>query len=259
MRQDGRKNDELRPVHITRSYLKYPEGSVLMEMGDTVVICTASLDEKVPHFLKGEGKGWVTAEYAMLPRSTGSRMLRESRGRVSARNLEIQRLIGRALRSVVDLGALGERTIWMDCDVIQADGGTRTAAITGSYLAVVEALLFLKEKGQIERLPVRDYLAAVSVGLLGGEPLLDLSFAEDSSASVDMNVVMTGSGEMVEVQGTAENGSFNRDQLDHLLDLAALGVEMLVRKQQETLGEQAVELIAAAMAGGANPGRHADE
>lgn len=248
MRRDGRKNDELRPVRITRSYLKHPEGSVLMEMGDTVVICTASLEDKVPLFLKGEGKGWVTAEYAMLPRSTGVRTARESRGKINARSLEIQRLIGRALRSVVDLAALGERTIWLDCDVIQADGGTRTAAITGSYIALVEALVFLHSRGKLDKLPLRDYLAAVSVGLVDGEPVLDLSFAEDSAAAVDMNVVMTGAGELVEIQGTAESGTFNRDQLDHLLDLAALGVEMLVRRQQEALGEPVTQLIEAALA-----------
>jgi ribonuclease PH len=245
MRPDGRHNDELRPVRITRSYLKHPEGSVLIEMGDTVVICTASLDEKVPHFIKGEGRGWVTAEYAMLPRSTGVRNIRESRGRVNARNLEIQRLIGRSLRSVVDLKALGERTILLDCDVIQADGGTRTAAITGSFIALYEAVLLLVEKGSIEKIPLRDYLAAVSVGLRNGAPQLDLSFTEDSAADVDLNVVMTGAGELVEIQGTAEKGTFNRDQLDQLLDLASLGIEMLVQKQRESLGD-AGRLLAAA-------------
>lgn len=248
MRRDGRKNDELRPVRITRSYLKHPEGSVLMEMGDTVVICTASLEDKVPLFLKGEGKGWVTAEYGMLPRSTGVRTIRESRGKVNARSLEIQRMIGRALRSVVDLAALGERTIWLDCDVIQADGGTRTAAITGSYIALVEALLFLQSREKMEKLPLHDYLAAVSVGLVDGEPVLDLSFNEDSAAALDMNVVMTGAGELVEIQGTAESGTFNRDQLDHLLDLAALGVEMLVCRQKEVLGQAVTRLIDAARA-----------
>lgn len=237
MRSDGRHNDELRPVRITRSYLKHPEGSVLIEMGDTVVICTASLDEKVPYFLKGESRGWVTAEYAMLPRSTGVRNIRESRGKVNARNLEIQRLIGRSLRSVVDLKALGERTILLDCDVIQADGGTRTAAITGSFVALYEAVLKLIEKGLIEKMPLRDYLAAVSVGLSNGVPQLDLSFAEDSTADVDLNVVMTGRGELVEIQGTAEKGTFNRDQLDQLLDLGSLGIEMLVQQQRESLGD----------------------
>lgn len=242
MRSDGRNNDELRPVRITRSYLKHPEGSVLIEMGDTVVICTASLEEKVPHFLKGEGRGWVTAEYAMLPRSTGVRNIRESRGRVNARNLEIQRLIGRSLRSVVDLKTLGERTIQLDCDVIQADGGTRTAAITGSFVALYEAVLLLIEKGAVEKSPLRDYLAAVSVGLSNAAPQLDLSFTEDSTAEVDLNVVMTGAGELVEIQGTAEKGTFNRDQLDQLLDLASLGIEMLVKKQREALGDAATML-----------------
>lgn len=245
MRPDGRHNDELRPVRITRSYLKHPEGSVLIEMGDTVLICTASLDEKVPHFLKGEGRGWVTAEYAMLPRSTGVRNIRESRGRVNARNLEIQRLIGRSLRSVVDLKALGERTILLDCDVIQADGGTRTAAITGSFIALYEAVLLLVEKGLIEKVPLYDYMAAVSVGLSNTVPQLDLSFAEDSTADVDLNVVMTGAGELVEIQGTAEKGTFNRDQLDQLLDLASLGIEMLIQKQREALGEAASMLTPA--------------
>ncbi len=239
MRPDGRQNDELRPVRITRSYLKHPEGSVLMEMGDTVVICTATLDERVPQFLRGAGKGWVTAEYAMLPRSTGVRTNRETRGRVNARSVEIQRLIGRSLRSVVDLVALGERTVLLDCDVIQADGGTRTAAITGSFVALFEALLTLKDSGVLKDLPLRDYLAAISVGLVDSEPRLDLSFEEDSAAAVDLNVVMTGSGELVEIQGTAENGTFNRDQLDQLLDLATLGVEILNKRQREALGEGA--------------------
>lgn len=245
LRPDGRYSDELRPVRITRSYLKHPEGSVLIEMGDTAVICTASVEEKVPPFLKGESRGWVTAEYSMLPRSTGVRNLRESRGRVNARNLEIQRLIGRSLRSVVDLKGLGERTILLDCDVIQADGGTRTAAISGSFVALFEALLFLQGKGLIEKIPLLDYLAAVSVGLIQGAPQLDLSFVEDSAAEVDLNVVMTGAGELVEIQGTAEKGTFNRDQLDQFLDLASLGIEALVVKQREALGEAARLLSAA--------------
>lgn len=243
MRPDGRQNDELRPVRITRSYLKHPEGSVLMEMGDTVLICTATLDERVPPFLRGASQGWVTAEYAMLPRSTGVRTNRETRGRVNARSVEIQRLIGRSLRSVVDLGALGERTVLLDCDVIQADGGTRTAAITGSFVALCEALLTLRDSGAPRKPPLRDYLAAVSVGLVGSESRLDLSFEEDSAAAVDLNVVMTGSGELVEIQGTAEHGTFNRAQLDHLLDLATRGVEILNRKQREVLGDAARYLL----------------
>ena len=223
MRSDGRKPGELRPVKITRSYLKYPEGSALISMGDTVVLCTATLEDSVPSFRKGHGEGWVTAEYAMLPRSTETRSARESRGRINARNLEIQRLIGRSLRGVVDFAAMGERTIWLDCDVIQADGGTRVAAVTGSFVALAEAFLFMREQGLVEMLPLKDYLAAVSVGLVDGALLLDLDYREDVAASVDLNVVMNGSGGMVEIQGTAENGSFNREQLGLFLDLAAAG------------------------------------
>ncbi len=246
MRLDGRKNDELRPVRLVRSYLKHPEGSALVKMGETMVICTASVEEKVPPFLRGERKGWVTAEYAMLPRATEVRLVRDStRGRVNSRGQEIQRLIGRSLRAVVDLSALGERTIWLDCDVIQADGGTRTAAITGSYLALVDALLRLKAEQRIERLPLKDYLAAVSVGLVQGEPLLDLDFEEDAMAAVDFNTVMTGSGKLVEVQGTAEEAPFDRDQLDYLLDLAAIGVEMLVQEQKRVFKEGCTAIEAA--------------
>ncbi|MGB4517562.1 MAG: ribonuclease PH [Dethiobacteria bacterium] len=243
MRSDGRKPGELRPVKITRSYLKYPEGSALISMGDTVVLCTVTLEDSVPSFRKGHGEGWVTAEYAMLPRSTETRSARESRGRINARNLEIQRLIGRSLRGVVDFAAMGERTIWLDCDVIQADGGTRVAAVTGSFVALVEAFLFMREQGLVEMLPLKDYLAAVSVGLVDGALLLDLDYREDVAASVDLNVVMNGSGGMVEIQGTAENGSFNREQLGLFLDLAAAGVEALVEKQREALGEDVVRLI----------------
>ncbi|MGB4643573.1 MAG: ribonuclease PH [Dethiobacteria bacterium] len=243
MRSDGRKPGELRPVKITRSYLKYPEGSALISMGDTVVLCTATLEDSVPSFRKGHGEGWVTAEYAMLPRSTETRSARESRGRINARNLEIQRLIGRSLRGVVDFAAMGERTIWLDCDVIQADGGTRVAAVTGSFVALAEAFLFMREQGLVEMLPLKDYLAAVSVGLVDGALLLDLDYREDVAASVDLNVVMNGSGGMVEIQGTAENGSFNREQLGLFLDLAAAGVETLVEKQREALGEDVVRLI----------------
>jgi ribonuclease PH len=243
LRSDGRKPGELRPVKITRSYLKYPEGSALISMGDTVVLCTATLEDSVPSFRKGHGEGWVTAEYAMLPRSTETRSARESRGRINARNLEIQRLIGRSLRGVVDFAAMGERTIWLDCDVIQADGGTRVAAVTGSFVALVEAFLFMREQGLVEMLPLKDYLAAVSVGLVDGALLLDLDYREDVAASVDLNVVMNGSGGMVEIQGTAENGSFNREQLGLFLDLAAAGVEALVEKQREALGEDVVRLI----------------
>jgi len=243
LRPDKREAGELRPVQITRSYLKYPEGSALITMGDTMVLCTATLEENVPPFRKGCGEGWVTAEYAMLPRSTEIRSARETRSRVNARSLEIQRLIGRSLRSVVDFSAMGERTIWLDCDVIQADGGTRTAAVTGSFVALAKAFLYMKEQGMVEALPLKDYLAAVSVGLVNGASLLDLSYQEDAAASVDLNVVMNGSGGIVEIQGTAESGSFNREQLNLWLDLAAGGIERLIAKQRQALGEEAVQLI----------------
>ena len=236
MRPDGRAPDQLRPVTITRDYLKHPEGSVLVEFGDTKVICTASLEEKVPIFLKGQGLGWVTAEYAMLPRSTNTRSSRENRG-PSGRSQEIQRLVGRALRAVVDRGKMGERTVWVDCDVIQADGGTRTAAITGSFIAVSDAI------GRIPGIPagviLRDCVAAVSVGMVGGEAVLDLNYAEDSTAAVDMNVVMTGAGEFVEVQGTAEQVPFNRARLDALLGLAERGIQRLVTLQKQAMAARA--------------------
>jgi ribonuclease PH len=244
MRPDGRKPDELRPVRITLSYLKFPEGSTLIEIGDTKVICTASIEERVPPFMRGENKGWVTAEYALLPRSTEVRTIRESaRGRISGRSHEIQRLIGRSLRSVVDLKALGERTVWIDCDVIQADGGTRTAAITGAYLALVQALQPLWQKGAFTIFPVRDFLAATSVGIIEGQPLLDLDYGEDSSADVDMNVVMTGSSAFVEVQGTAEGSPYTRSDLNRLLDLAAAGIAGLISLQQDILGPDTTALI----------------
>ena len=236
-RTDGRKKGELRPMRITRSYLRHPEGSALIELGDTQVICTASVENKVPPFLNGQGQGWVTAEYAMLPRSTEVRVNRERAG-VNARSLEIQRLIGRSLRAVVDLPAMGEKTIKIDCDVLQADGGTRTAAISGAFVALVEALNSLLDKGELVSLPLTDYLSAVSVGLLGGVPVLDLSFAEDSAAGVDMNVVMTASGELVEVQGSAEEKPFSRKQLEEMLDLAAAGVLRITGKQKEALGPE---------------------
>ena len=247
MRPDGRKNDQLRPVKISRSYLKYPEGSVMIAMGDTMVICSASVENKVPAFLKGLGKGWITAEYSMLPRATETRTAREvSRGQVNGRSQEIQRLIGRSLRSIADLEALGEHTIWLDCDVIQADGGTRAAAITGSFVALTDALLFLRREGKIARPLLRDYLAAVSIGLAGGEELLlDLCFTEDASASVDLNLVMTGAGDLVEVQGTAEGSPFSRAQMDRLLDLGARGVQQLILEQKKVLGEDAAKVVAA--------------
>ena len=231
-RVDGRAPDQLRPFVVTRDFLLHPEGSVLVEFGTTKVICTASVDEKVPPFLKGQGQGWITAEYAMLPRSTNTRTQRETRG-PSGRSQEIQRLVGRALRAVIDRTKLGERTIWVDCDVIQADGGTRTAAITGGFVAVADAI------GRIAnvdpRKAISDCVAAVSVGLVGGEPMLDLNYAEDSTAAVDMNVVMTGRGQFVEVQGTAEGAPFDRARLDDLLKLAEKGVRGLVGVQRRAL------------------------
>jgi ribonuclease PH len=235
-RPSGRRHDELRPVRLTRNYTKHAEGSVLVEFGDTKVICTASVDEKVPPFLKGKGQGWMTAEYGMLPRSTNTRSDREAaRGKQSGRTQEIQRLIGRSLRSVFDLAGLGERTIQIDCDVIQADGGTRTAAITGGFVAAYDAVRWLRERGMIEKLPVLDYVAAVSVGVFQGTPLLDLDYVEDSACETDMNVVMTGSGGFVEVQGTAEGKPFTREQMDSLLELARQGITSLFAAQKKAL------------------------
>jgi ribonuclease PH len=239
MRPDGRSANQLREIKITRNFLKTAEGSVLIEMGDTKVICTASIEEKVPPFLKDQNKGWVTAEYSMLPRSTPTRTLRESvSGRIGGRTHEIQRLIGRAMRSVIDLEALGERTIWLDCDVIQADGGTRTASITGAFVALKDAIRFAMGNKIIEKQPVRDYVAAVSVGIVEGEPRLDLSYAEDSIAEVDMNIVMTGSGKFVEVQGTAETQPFDEVLLRRLLELAESGINEIIAIQKKVLGEE---------------------
>ncbi len=236
MREDGRHPSELRPCTLNRGVLKYPEGSALILLGDTRVIATASVEDKVPHFLKGTGRGWITAEYAMLPRATPERNPREvAAGRPAGRTQEIQRLIGRSLRAVVDLEALGERTLWVDCDVLQADGGTRTAAITAGFVALVEALARLRLAGRLEDWPVRDHVAAISAGLVDGSAVLDLSYAEDSRARVDFNVVMTGRGEFVEVQGTGEGGPFTADELDGLLQLARQGVATLIRLQQEAL------------------------
>lgn len=237
-RVDGRQPGDLRPIRITRNYTRHAEGSVLIEVGDTKVICTASVEDRPPQFLKGEGKGWVTAEYGMLPRATGVRTPREAtRGKVGGRTHEIQRLIGRSLRAVVDLPALGERTIWIDCDVIQADGGTRTASITGAFIAMADALHKLKEQGTISRMPVTDFIAATSVGRLDGELILDLCYEEDSAAEVDMNIVMTGSGSFVEVQGTGEEASFTRQDMDSMIDLAVQGISDLISSQKEVLGD----------------------
>ena len=236
-RRSSRRADQLRPLSITRNYTRHAEGSVLIEAGDTRVICTASVDEGVPAFLKGKGQGWVTAEYGMLPRATNTRMRREAaEGKQSGRTQEIQRLIGRSMRSVIDLGALGERTIRLDCDVIQADGGTRTAAITGAFVAAHDAVTWLLGQGRITVSPIRDFVAAVSVGVVQGTPLLDLEYVEDSACDTDMNVVMTGAGGFVEVQGTAEGAPFSRAEMDTLLGLAAKGIGELNALQKQALG-----------------------
>jgi ribonuclease PH len=236
MRTDGRKPDELRPVSMLRHYLKYAGGSVLIEVGDTRLICAASVEDKVPPFLRGKGRGWVTAEYSMIPCSTVVRTPRDiTRGRLNGRSSEIQRLIGRSLRAVVDMEKLGERTVWIDCDVIQADGGTRTTAITGAYVALVDAMRGLVAQGILSELPLRDSVAAVSVGKVDGELLLDLCFEEDSRAEVDMNVVMTGNGEFIEIQGTAEVQPFSNEELKELLVMAANGTSHLSGIQKELL------------------------
>ncbi|HIE50153.1 MAG TPA: ribonuclease PH [Armatimonadetes bacterium] len=236
MRLDGRTADQIRPVRLVRNFIKHAEGSCLIEQGDTRVICTASIEESVPSWLRDSGTGWLTAEYGMLPRATHTRSVRErKRGQPDARSLEIQRLIGRSLRAVLDLRALGERSIYIDCDVIQADGGTRTAAITGAYVALVDALRYLQKENVVKNLPVSDYVAAVSVGIVSGNELLDLNYQEDSLAAVDLNVVMTGRGRLVEIQGTAEGLPFSREQLNRLLDLATRGIQELVARQREVL------------------------
>lgn len=238
MRKDGRQPNQIRPVSMTRDYLRHPKGSVLIEMGDTRVICAACVEEGVPPFLKNTGRGWLTAEYAMIPSSTHERSARESsKGKVGGRTHEIQRLIGRALRAVTDLTAFGERTIHIDCDVIQADGGTRTAAITGAFVALIDAFRKMRAEGLVDRIPVRDFVSAVSVGVVDGEMLLDLQYDEDRRAEVDMNVVMTRGGLFIEVQGTAEGAPFTRERLDGLTDLAASGIALLTQKQIEILGE----------------------
>lgn len=238
MRINDRKFDEIRPVKITRNYLMHPYGSVLIEMGNTKVICTAMVEEKVPPFLKGSGSGWVTSEYSMLPGSTHSRKVRDSsRGRIDGRSQEIQRLIGRALRSVIDVKKLGERTIWIDCDVIQADGGTRTASITGSFIALADAIYKLYKNKQITEMPILGFISAISVGIGSDGPILDLCYEEDHVAMVDMNVVMTDKGEFVEIQGTGENDTFSRAELNSMLDLADKGIKELIEIQKTSLGE----------------------
>lgn len=234
------QNEEqtIRPINITTNYIMHPEGSVLIELGKTKVICNATIEDRVPPFLRGQGKGWITAEYSMLPRATEKRNIRESsRGKVSGRTMEIQRLIGRALRSVIDLDAIGERTIWIDCDVIQADGGTRTASITGAFVAMVLACESLLDEKKVEKFPINDYLAAISVGVLPeGEVILDLDYEKDFAALVDMNIVMTGEGKFVEIQGTGEEATFTYDELDLMLEQAKFGMEQLFAVQKEVLG-----------------------
>lgn len=235
-RPSGRKPNQMRNVKITRNYTKHAEGSVLVEFGDTKVICTASIDESVPRFLKGKGQGWVTAEYGMLPRSTGSRMNRESaKGKQQGRTVEIQRLIGRSLRAALDLEALGENTIQLDCDVIQADGGTRTASITGAFVALADAIAVLREKGRLKGEPLKHMVAAISVGVYEGEAVLDLDYDEDSNAETDMNVIMTETGGFVEVQGTAEGEAFSYNELESMLALAKQGIEELTTLQRQVL------------------------
>jgi len=231
-RKDKRAFDQIRPVKIIRDYIKYAEGSCLIEIGSTRIVCTATLEESVPNFLKGSNSGWITAEYGMLPRSCAVRILRD---KISGRSYEIQRLIGRALRAVIDLSSLGERTLWIDCDVIQADGGTRTASITGGFVALVDALNRLKKEGKISKIPIRNFVAAISVGIVNQELILDLTYEEDSQAEVDMNVVMTASGEFIEIQGTSERKTFNKEQMDKLLVLAKKGIFELIDLQRNLL------------------------
>lgn len=244
MRNDNRKIDELRSIVITPNFTIHPEGSVLIEVGDTKVICNASIENRVPPFMRGQGKGWITAEYAMLPRATNQRNIRESsRGKIGGRTMEIQRLIGRALRSVVDLDQFGERTLWVDCDVIQADGGTRTASITGAFVAVVLAFETLLEKGTIEKMPITSFLGATSVGVLEDrQAVLDLNYKEDFEAAVDMNIVMTGEGEFVEIQGSGEESTFTQQELLSMLTLAGKGIEEIFMVQAEALGEIAEKI-----------------
>ncbi|RJE47651.1 ribonuclease PH [Dehalobacter sp. MCB1] len=239
LRFDGRQPDEIRPVKITRKFTDLPEGSVLIEVGKTRVICTATVEDKVPPFKKGTGSGWVTAEYAMLPRATAVRNQREaSKGKLGGRTMEIQRLIGRALRSIVDLSKLGERTIWLDCDVLQADGGTRTASITGAYVALADAVNYLLKNQLIKQDPLIDSIAAISVGKVDGVPVADLAYEEDSKAEVDMNIVMTGSGRFVEIQGTAEGQPFDQEDLNAFLNLGESGIQKLSALQKEALAKE---------------------
>ena len=236
MRIDGRKNDQVRHTKVTRNYIKHAEGSVLIEVGDTKVICTASIEDKVPPFLKGSGEGWITAEYNMLPRSTATRKVRDiARLKHDGRTMEIQRLIGRALRSVVDLKALGEKTIWIDCDVIQADGGTRTTSITGAFIALVDAVNKIHKQKSFKVYPIRKFVCATSVGIVGEEKLLDLCYEEDSNAKVDMNIIGTDDGEFVEIQGTGEEAPFTRSELNEILNLGEKGIKQMIQLQKDCL------------------------
>jgi ribonuclease PH len=236
MRMNGRKPDELRPVRIIRNYIKHAEGSVLIQLGETRVICTATLEDKVPPFLRNQGRGWITAEYAMLPRSTKTRSTREStQGRVGGRTHEIQRLIGRSLRAVIDMSLIGERTFWIDCDVIQADGGTRTASITGAYVALVDAVEYLRKEVSIPRDPIIDSVAAISIGVVDGQTFLDLNYEEDSKAEVDCNFVMTGRGRFIEIQGTAEGQPFSKEVFEKMMAMAAQGIDKLTAIQHQVL------------------------
>jgi ribonuclease PH len=237
-RNDGRKADELRPIRVTRNFIRHAQGSVLIETGNTKVICTAMVEDKVPPFLKGQKKGWITAEYDMLPASTNTRKSRDrNRGKIDGRTMEIQRLIGRSLRSIVDLEQLGERTIWIDCDVIQADGGTRTAAITGSFLALHDALSDLIEKEKIKAMPITNFVAATSVGIFEGEAIVDLCYEEDSNAEVDMNMVMTETGEIIEIQGTGEERPFKKEELQKMLELGEASIKKIIAFQKGILQE----------------------
>ncbi len=237
-RSNNRKYNEIRPMRITRNYIKYAEGSTLMEMGSTKIICTASVEDKVPLFLRGKKSGWISAEYSMIPRANQIRNIRDSvKGKISGRSSEIQRLIGRSLRSVVDMMELGERTIWIDCDVVQADGGTRVSAIIGSFIALFDALNYLMAEGQLDVMPIKDYIGAISAGIVDGEMLLDLNFEEDSHAQVDLNMVMTAKGEIIEIQGTAEGKPFSKRNLQELIKLAETGIKQIIEEEKNIVGE----------------------
>jgi len=238
LRSNNRRYDEIRSININRNYIKYAEGSTLMEMGDTKIVCTASVEDKVPLFLRGTKQGWISAEYSMIPRANQIRNVRDSiKGKISGRSSEIQRLIGRSLRAVINLNELGGRTIWVDCDVIQADGGTRTAAIIGSFIALYDALSYLKAEGELNNIPIKDYVGAISAGIVDGEMILDLNFEEDSHAQVDLNMAMTEKGAIIEIQGTAEGRPFSKRNLQELIKLAEIGIKKVIEKEKEILGD----------------------